>query len=53
MNWLRNKQFWSHGLEDRLLFTDILLKAQQQILICCCNFSCNSEIMMGFLRLLM
>jgi len=33
------------------LIIDILLKLQQ-ILICFCKFSCNSEIVMGMLRLL-
>jgi len=34
------------------LVIDILLKLQQHILICFCKFSCNSEILMGLLRLL-
>ena len=37
---------------DFFLITDILLKLKQQILICSCKFSCNSEIVMGLLRLL-
>jgi len=34
------------------LFIDILLKLQQQTLICFCKFSCNSVIIMGLLRIL-
>ena len=34
------------------LVIDILLKLQQQILICFCKFSCIFEIIMGLLRLL-
>jgi len=34
------------------LVIDILLKWQQQILICFCKFRCNSKIVMGLLRLL-
>jgi len=36
-----------------LLNIDILLKLQQQILICFCKFSCNSVIIVGLLRFLM
>jgi len=32
------------------LFIDILLKLQQQILICFCKFSCNSVMIMGLLQ---
>jgi len=35
-----------------LLFIDILLKVQQQILIYFCKFSCNSVMIMGLLRFL-
>ena len=35
-----------------LLNIDILLKPQQQILICFCKFSCNSVIIVGLLRFL-
>jgi len=31
---------------------DILLKLQEQIMICFCKFSCNSVIIMGLLRFL-
>jgi len=33
---------------QRLFFIDILLKLQKQILICFGNFSCNSNIINGF-----
>ena len=35
------------------LFTEILLKLQEQIVICFCKFSCNSVIIMGLLRFFM
>ena len=35
-----------------LLNIDILLKLQQQILICLCNFGSNSVIIVGLLRFL-
>jgi len=41
-----------HAAQFSFLFIDILLKLQQQMLICFCKFSCYSVILMCLLQFL-